>query len=71
MPVRRRIAPLPHVRRRPVSSGIPVAAPPRFLWRNILLVILAVALIIFGFAWMSGGQRGVWGASHRTHHPQH
>jgi hypothetical protein len=48
-----------------------VAAPPRFLWRNILLAVLAVALIILGFAWMAGGQRGVWGAPRRTHHPHH
>ena len=47
----------------------PVAAPPRFRWRNILLVILAVAILIFGLAHMSGGKRGVWGASHRTYHP--
>jgi hypothetical protein len=46
----------------------PAAPPPPFRWRNIILVILAVAIIIFGFAWMSGGERGVWGASHRTHH---
>lgn len=42
----------------------PVAASPRFRWRNILLGIFAVALIIFGLAHMSGGVRGVWGASH-------
>ena len=46
----------------------PVAPPPRFRWRNIILCILAVVIIIFGFALMSGGERGVWGASHRTHH---
>jgi hypothetical protein len=46
----------------------PVAPGPRFRWRNIILGILAVALIIFGLARMSGGARGVWGASHRTHH---
>jgi hypothetical protein len=42
----------------------------RFRWRNILLVILAMAMIIFGFARMSGGVRGVWGAPHsaRAHH---
>jgi len=48
----------------------PVAPPPRFRWRNILLCILAVAMLIFGLARMSGGVRGVWGASHSTgaHH---
>jgi hypothetical protein len=46
----------------------PAAPPPRFRWRNIILGIIAVAMIIFGFARMSGGVRGVWGASHRTHH---
>src|SRR4051812_14192267 len=48
----------------------PVAPPPRFRWRNIILGILAVALIIFGLARMAGGERGVWGASHSTrgHH---
>ena len=48
----------------------PVAPPPRFRWRNIVLVILAVAMIIFGLARMSGGERGVWGASHTpgAHH---
>ena len=48
----------------------PVAASPRFRWRNILLVILAVGMIIFGLARMSGGERGVWGAPHSTrgHH---
>jgi len=45
----------------------PAAPPPRFRWRNILLVILAVALIIYGLAYMSGGKRGVWGASHAPH----
>lgn len=51
--------------------GVPSepAAAPRFRWRNILFLILAVAAIIFGFARMSGGERGVWGATHRTHHP--
>ena len=38
--------------------------PPRFRWRNIFLCILAVAMIIFGLARMSGGVRGMWGASH-------
>jgi hypothetical protein len=48
----------------------PVAPPPRFRWRNIIISILAVAMIILGFARMSGGVRGVWGASHSTgaHH---
>jgi len=48
----------------------PVAAAPRFRWRNILLGIVAVAMIIFGLARMSGGARGVWGASHSAgaHH---
>lgn len=46
----------------------PAAPPPRFRWFNIILVILVVAIMIYGFARMSGGQRGVWGASHRTHH---
>ena len=48
----------------------PVASSPRFRWRNILLCILAVAVIIFGLARMSGGVRGIWGASHstRAHH---
>ena len=48
----------------------PAAAGPRFRWGNIILAILAVAMIIFGFARMSGGVRGVWGASHstRAHH---
>ena len=43
-----------------------VAPPPRFRWRNIVLGIVAVAMIIFGLARMSGGVRGVWGASHPT-----
>jgi hypothetical protein len=42
--------------------------PPRFRWRNIFLCILAVAMIIFGLARMSGGERGVWGATHSTTH---
>jgi len=48
----------------------PVAPPPRFRWRNIILGIVAVAMIIFGLARMSGGVRGVWGASHSpgAHH---
>jgi len=52
------------------ASSEPAAAAPRFRWRNILLGIVAVAMIIFGLARMSGGERGVWGASHspRAHH---
>ena len=46
----------------------PVAPAPRYRWRNILLGIVAVAMIIFGLARMSGGVRGVWGASHSTTH---
>jgi hypothetical protein len=48
----------------------PVAPRPRFRWRNIILGIVAVAMIIFGLARMSGGVRGVLGASHstRAHH---
>ena len=54
------------------TRGMPSepAAPPRFRWRNILLTILAVAMIIYGFARMSGGERGVWGAPHSTR-PHH
>ena len=48
----------------------PVAPPPRFRWRNILLVILAMALIIYGLAYMAGGKRGPWGASHTPHAQQ-
>ena len=47
----------------------PAAPPSRFRWGYIILVILVAALMIYGFARMSGGERGVWGASHRTYHP--
>ena len=48
----------------PDAPSEPAAPPPRFRWRNLVLVILAVVLIIYGLAYMSGGKRGVWGASH-------
>ena len=44
----------------------PVPPPPRFRWGYILLCIVAAVMMIVGFAHMSGGERGVWGASHRT-----
>jgi hypothetical protein len=52
------------------TPSVPEAPTPRFRWLNLLLVILAVAAIIFGLARMSGGERGVWGAIHSTrgHH---
>lgn len=48
----------------------PEPESPRFRWRYILLVIIATGLMIWGLAYMSGGQRGIWGASHTpgAHH---